>query len=113
MDWDGEFHESEDEKKDTENEIDVVLMRGLTPLFISCKNGSVNENELYKLDAVTNRLGGKYAKKALVATYLGKKQNSIEYFRQRAKDMNITLIDGVHLLDEEEFERTIKNIITT
>lgn len=67
-----------DEEKDTENEIDVVLMKGLTLIFISCKNGQVDDDELYKLESVTNRFGGLYAKKVLIATYLGKKTKSME-----------------------------------
>ncbi|MBQ7968401.1 MAG: DUF1887 family protein [Clostridia bacterium] len=112
IDWDGKFHEREDVEKDTENEIDVVLMKGLVPLFISCKNGSIDDDELYKLETITNRFGGVYAKKVLIATYLGKKQKNIDYFRQRAKDMKIDLIEGVHLFSEEQLEKTIKNIIT-
>lgn len=73
IDWDGNLHNIVDEEKDTENEIDVVLMKGMTPIFISCKNGHVDDDELYKLETVTNRFGGIYAKKALIATYLGRK----------------------------------------
>ena len=31
------------------NEIDVMMMHGMQPVFISCKNGSVETEELYKL----------------------------------------------------------------
>lgn len=111
IDWDGELHTSADEKKDTENEIDVVLMKGMTPIFISCKNGQVGMDELYKLETVTNRYGGVHAKKRLIATYLGKKSQSIEYFRQRAKDMDIKVIADVHTMSDDEFAREIKNLI--
>ena len=85
-------------------------MKGMVPVFISCKNGQVGDDELYKLDAVANRFGSRHVKKVLIATYLGKKAQSMEYFRQRAKDMNITLIDGVHELDYDEFQRMIRNL---
>ena len=110
IDWDGEEHCIGDDEKDTENEIDVILMKGMIPVFISCKNGQVADDELYKLDAVANRFGSRHVKKILIATYLGKKAQSMEYFRQRAKDMNITLIDGVHELDYDEFQRMIRNL---
>ena len=113
IDWDGNLHNLIDEEKDTENEIDVVLMKGLTPIFISCKNGQVDDDELYKLESVTNRFGGLYAKKVLIATYLGKKTKSMEYFKQRAKDMKINLIDGVHQLSDEQFLKMVKHLINS
>lgn len=113
IDWDGNIHKITDDEKDTENEIDVVLMKGLIPIFISCKNGHVNDDELYKLETVTNRFGGLYAKKVLIATYLGKKTKSMEYFKQRATDMKINLIDGVHQLSDIQFTKMIKHLINS
>lgn len=72
IDWDSTIHDITDEEKDTENEIDVILMRGLVPIFISCKNGYVDENELYKLNSVAEKFGGPYVQKVLIATYFGK-----------------------------------------
>ncbi|MBQ8762727.1 MAG: DUF1887 family protein [Clostridia bacterium] len=112
IDWDSTIHDISEEEKDTENEIDVVLTKGLVPVFISCKNGYVDETELYKLNTVSEKFGGPYAQKVLVASYFGK--NSIEghkYFVQRAKDMKIQLIENVHELSEEEFAKKIKNIL--
>lgn len=112
IDWDASIHDIKDEEKDTENEIDVMLMRGVVPIFISCKNGYFDETELYKLNTVAERFGGPYSRKVLVSTYYG--NNSIEghkYFVQRAKDMNIQLIEDVHNLSNNEFKRKIKNIV--
>lgn len=109
IDWDG--RESGRDERDTVNEIDVILMKGMIPVFISCKNGNVGEDELYKLDAVVSRFGGVYAKKVLIATNLGKIPDSMEHFKQRAKDMKINLIDGVHELDDARFERVIRNLL--
>lgn len=111
IDWDGDEHEFGGDDKDTENEIDVILMRGAVPVFISCKNGQVDDDELYKLDAVSRRFGSQHVRRVLIATYLGKKAKSMDYFRQRAKDMNITLIDGVHELEYDDFERMIRNLL--
>ena len=49
-----------------------MLMRGVIPVFVSCKNGAVDSNELYKLNTVADRFGSIYAKKIIAATYLGK-----------------------------------------
>ncbi len=113
IDWDGNFHQKDDEEKDTENEIDVILMKGLIPIFISCKNGNVGDDELYKLETVANRFGGPYAKKVLIATYLGRKTQSRKYFKQRAQDMRINLIDSVHQLSDERFAKMVKHLINS
>lgn len=112
IDWDASLHDISDEEKDTENEIDVILMRGLVPVFVSCKNGKVDDNELYKLNTVAERFGGPYAKKVLVASYFGKSTESgRKYFKQRVTDMKIQLIENVHQMDDIEFARQIRNII--
>ena len=111
LDWDGKIHNQGENIRDTENEIDVVCMKGLRPLFISCKNGQVNETELYKLNTVAQRYGGDYAKKALVATYLNKKPQQLDSFRQRAQDMDICLIDNVDALNDEDFEKRLKMLL--
>ena len=96
IDWDGRIHGG---GCDTENEIDVMMMHGAVPVFVSCKNGKVDIEELYKLDAVAARFGGKYARKVLVATSLGQ-SDFASCFRQRAEDMKIDLIEPMELSDE-------------
>lgn len=96
IDWDGVVNSP---GPDTNNEIDVVLMRGTTPLFISCKNGDVEEEELYKLNTVANRMGGKYVRKMLVATNFNKGAS----FVQRARDMGIYLVTNVADLTHEQW----------
>ncbi len=108
IDWDGKA--GSNKTGDTKNEIDCVLMKNLVPVFISCKGGDIEEAELYKLDAVANRFGGKYAKKVLISTNHGKDEISAAYFRRRAKDMNITLFENVHLLSDGEFFDMIKEL---
>jgi len=111
IDWDGQLHDRYDEQKDTGNEIEGVRMKGLAPVFVSCKNGQVEDDELYKLSAVTDRFGSLYAKKVLIATQINKGVDSMRYFRQRTKDMGIRLVEGVHLLEEPEFEAMIRRLM--
>ena len=108
IDWDGIVHDPLEQVVDTENEIDVVLMHGVVPVFISCKNGAVGDEELYKLNTVADRFGNAYVKKVLVATTLGKAANSRKYFLERAKDMKITVIEDVHEMTTTEFEKKLK-----
>lgn len=110
IDWDGELHDEETEAVyDTENEIDVLLMHGVVPVFISCKNGMVTAEELYKLNTVAERFGGQYAKKVLVANALDSMGEAGNYLRQRAEDMNIRLLEKIQDLDDSELERKIRS----
>ncbi len=104
IDWDGT-----DEAFDTKNEIDVMLMRGMVPIFISCKNGAVETEELYKLNSVALKFGGTYAKKVLFSTALSRKGEFSEYFRQRAKDMDIRLVENIQHMSCEAIKNTVKN----
>lgn len=110
IDWDGIIHPMEENWKDTTNEIDVILMKGLIPIFISCKNGRIGEEELYKLNTVANRFGGKYAKKMLIATKLEKESfEAKKSYMQRAKDMGIVLVPNAGELSKEEWRGILLN----
>ncbi len=108
IDWDGEIHTGKG-VQDTENEIDVLMMHGIIPVFVSCKNGKIETEELYKLNSVAERFGGSYAKKVLIASSLGhgKSDNAL---RQRAKDMNIRIVDEITQKDDEELSAIIASL---
>ena len=106
IDWDAQLQSQEG--SDTENEIDVIAMHGMIPLFISCKNGFIDTEELYKLDTVTSRFGGAYAKKMLLCTYFGKQGPAMDYFRQRARDMHIHLVENVHEMSDESLAKVLR-----
>ena len=108
VDWDSVIHGALDDEKDTKNEIDVMLTRGLVPIFISCKNGEVHKSALYELKTIADHFGGEYAKMVLVSTYISTDKESREYIIQRAEDMNINLIDGVDKLTKDEFLSILK-----
>ena len=121
IDWNGDKSESEkatfasDYEKymhasyDTINEIDVVLMRSTAPIFISCKSGKASSNSLHELETVTRRFGGKYASKALaMALPLESSSSGNSFFRERAKEMHIWVIDNIyHMTDEELLNKLI------
>lgn len=106
IDWDGVVHPLTQQIPDTSNEIDVIATRGLVSLFISCKNGEIGEEELYKLNTVASRFGGKYARKMLVATDLERKSpSSVRAFLQRAKDMDIYIVQDAAELTKEGWQQ--------
>lgn len=117
IDWDGDIG-ADRQSYDTENEIDVVMMHGMVPVFVSCKNGYIDKDELYKLNAVATRFGGKYAKKVLIATSLDDSDSS-NHIRQRAEDMGIRLVEGyshngqyIDLvdMDDEDLNRLVRSL---
>ncbi len=111
IDWDGKFHdETVEDEYDTENEVDLMLMHDMIPVFVSCKNGDVKPEELYKLNTVANRFGGRYAKKVLVTTCLSKTSESALYLRQRAKDMKIQIVEDLKDCTEAQLEKKFRKL---
>ena len=115
IDWNGE--KTEEEKREfasnyqrymnanynTINEIDVILMQSSVPIFISCKSGKASSNSLHELETVTSRFGGKYARKALaMALPCDKSASGTSFFKQRAKEMHIWVIDDIYSMTDEE-----------
>ena len=106
IDWDGVVYAPEKHIPETRNEIDVLAVRGMTPLFISCKNGDIGDDELYKLNTVAERFGSRYARKMLIATELERKgPMSVKSYIQRAKDMGIYLVTDAAQLTSGEWRK--------
>ncbi|MBQ9996108.1 MAG: hypothetical protein IJP32_07045 [Clostridia bacterium] len=102
----------------TRNEIDVMLMAGMVPVFVSCKNGSVETDELYKLNTVAKKFGVGYAKCALAATafldpedraYSGDAASA--NIKGRADDMNVRVIGAINRMSAEELENALVNLV--
>ena len=113
IDWDGLRKEETDEDYEnyieTDNEIDVLAMRGAVPIFLSCKSGYIDANELYKLETVARRFGGPYAKLVLVANGIPNNKYG-ENIRDRAKQMKIHLIEAVHKLDDSQLKEKMDHL---
>ena len=107
IDWD---RSTEKEVYRTINEIDVMAMKDSIPIFISCKNGDFDVNELYKLNTVAEHFGNKYSKKVLVSTELDKLGEKANYIRARMIDMGIRNIENVDEMSDDEFERVLKSL---
>lgn len=102
IDWDGEVHGMSNPGYDTMNEIDVILMKNVCPIFISCKSGKTNGTALHELETVSRKFGGKFAKKALVLARSLDSTTGSQYFKQRARDMKIWVIDDVFRMSDEQ-----------
>jgi len=111
IDWDTE-------NGGTTNEIDCIFMHGLVPVFVSCKNGDIKSDELYKLEAVSEKFGVGYAKSALVSTvYFDRDAKSydgdraVETLKNRADDMRIRLLSRVHHMTEAKIKADLAKIL--
>ena len=105
IDW-----STESEDAPTLNEIDVLAMKDAIPIFISCKSGIFDANELYKLKTVATRFGEKYAKGVIVFTSPEALRGNLEYIRGRADDMGIRRIEDPDGMSDSEFERALKSV---
>ena len=108
IDWDGIVQE-DGEVYDTRNEIDVILMHNMIPIFVSCKNGDFDADELYKLNTVAERFGGKYAKKVLIASAL-KNGKMDKILKQRAQDMRIKVLDKSDVMNDDILRSKLSNL---
>ena len=109
IDWDGIIHDPAERLPETRNEIDVMAMHGVTPLFISCKNGNIGEEELYKLHTVATHFGGCNARKMLIASDLDQKSSAANHaFIQRAWDMDIILMTDAASLSKDDWRDLFK-----
>lgn len=108
----------DDDVNGTRNEIDCMVMSGVIPVFISCKNGNVETDELYKLDAVADRFGHEYAKTALASTVFFDEDHpsydgdmAVMNLKNRADDMGIRLLSKLHQTTEEKFAKQLKSLV--
>ena len=73
------------------NEIDVVAVRGIKPIFISCKTRQPINEDLNELYAIREHFGGEHARAALATTKYVDRESPVY---ERARLMGIKIIDG-------------------
>ncbi len=83
VDWEGDFRQD-----NVTNEIDVMAMQGIVPVFISCKTCEVSTEALNELAILRDRFGGKAAKAAIVTAH-----HCRNITRHRAQELGINVID--------------------
>lgn len=79
--------------KDTKNQIDILLNLGTSLLFVECKSGQINADDLNKMKAIKNLYGGIGSKTLLVTRDKPKekvvekcKELKIDYWSERVHD---------------------------
>ena len=102
VDWDGIGG-----RNTVSNEIDVMCVRGITPVFISCKTSDVKTEALNELAILRDRFGGNVAKAAIVTAEKG----GIP-MRNRASELGIDVID-INDLNDGLLEKRIRSLMRT
>ena len=80
-------------------EIDVIAIKDVTPLFISCKIGQVHENDLYEIKLNTMKIVGTIGIACLITGYDMRRINPVLY--RKANELGITVIDRQVLLSDQ------------
>ncbi len=101
IDWDGE-----NRRNGTRNEVDIFLLKGTIPIFISCKMGAPTALALSEIKVLSKKFGGDAAKTVLLTASAVKSDNPV--LAARAKDMDVVLIDRSDLGQKDLGQRFIK-----
>ena len=109
IDWDPESERNNEENRAI-NEIDIVAMYGALPVFISCKNGSFDSEELYKFNTVAELFGSEFVKKLLVTADMEQSCNDPDSLRNRMDEMGIKRIECAHQKREASLARVIRGL---
>lgn len=100
VDWEGDF-----QRDNVTNEIDVMAMQGIVPVFISCKTCEVSTEALNELAILRDRFGGKAAKAAIVTAH-----HCRNITRHRALELGIDVID-LEDLEDKRIGEQIKSMM--
>lgn len=98
----------DDGEGSSNNEIDCIYMRDTTPVFVSCKNGHISSDELYKFYTVSKQFGGNERISILVAPNFSEGRRS-ENLLERAKLYDISVITDMNGRPFPEMTELLKN----
>ena len=85
------------------NEIDVMAVRGVQPVFISCKTSEIKTEALNELAILRDRFGGKGSRAIIVTSSTVSDEDSP--MRRRADELNIEVIEWRELALDQLVKR--------
>ena len=85
------------------NEIDVVAVRGLQPLFISCKTNEIRTEALNELAIIRDRFGGKGSRAMIVTSANATRSRAV--MRMRAEELGIEVVEWGDLISNRIVDR--------
>ena len=109
IDWDPESGRDTEENRSV-NEVDIIAMYGAIPVFISCKNGSFDSEELYKFNTVADLFGREIVKKVLITSDMEQACTDPDTLRERMDEMGIKRIEQAHEKREAALSRLLRGL---
>lgn len=100
VDWNGLI--APGRKPDPRNEVDLVLVHKNLPILASCKNTVPHNEYLYEIMTMARHYGGFFATPMLLTS-----ARASDAVRERAREMEIVLIDGIR---DMSFEKTVEKL---
>lgn len=96
-------------RKSNENELDVIAIKGMTPIFISCKTGKDNKIEwLYEIAIVSSH----FMSRGVMAISNDLSRQPKSAFLERAKQMDISILGTDNLWDADKLSASLRKIIS-
>lgn len=93
----------------TKNEVDVVLVKGVVPVFVSCKMSTPTPLALSEIRLLSAKFGGSLARTVmLTGDVLGDESRAL---KTRAADLDILLLDRGDL-QSGKLAQTLRNVAT-
>lgn len=105
VDWDNAHGRT----PSTRNEIDILIVEGVTPVFISCKMGVPSPLALTEIKILSQKFGGERTRTVMLTAANVHEEN--RPLSQRARDLGITLLDRGNL-QRNEFVQSIQRVIS-
>ena len=85
------------------NEIDVMAVRGIQPVFISCKTNEIRTEALNELAILRDRFGGKGSRAMIVTSAQATKSRAV--MRMRAEELGIEVAEWEDLVGDRLVQR--------
>lgn len=101
--------DNDGDDEDTVNEVDLIAVRGIMPLFISCKSGVPDAHAVNEIWTVRNRFGNGLAKAVLVTAC--DIQRDAQAVGKRADEYGVAVIDAP-LLNPQALTAAFKNLLS-
>lgn len=94
-------------KKSSENELDVIAIKGMSPVFISCKTGKGNKTEwLYEISS----LSAHFMSLGVMAISNDMESQTKSMFSERAKQMGVSVLGTETLWNPDRLLSALKTI---
>ena len=87
VNWEG----GQTQRNAVTNEIDVMAVQGVRPIFISCKTSEIRTEALNELAVLRDRFGGRGSRAIIVTSAPASKNRAL--MRMRAAELNIEVIE--------------------